>query len=135
VAAALAALRTRERRSVRIVDADCGAGTLLLCAVRLARRLGFTSIEARGIDHAPASIARARAAAAVMHDPAIGITFETADLVAALDDESEFPADILVWHGCAKGCDAAVENAVEHAVACAGRTLIADTAHAASTAA
>lgn len=126
LAARLRALRADRRHSVRIVDADCGKGTLLLCAVRLARALGFTSIEARGIDDAPALVDRARASAADLHDPAVGITFEARDLVNALGDETEFPADIVVWHGCPARCDADRRRRVERAVACAGRALIAD---------
>ncbi len=122
VAATLAALRATKRRSVRIVDADCGAGSLLLCAVRFARALGFTAIEARGIDDAPALVGRARAAAAEMHDPAIGITFERGEPIAALDEESDFPADIILWHG-GRGPDA---KRAERAVACAGQISIAD---------
>lgn len=122
VAATLAALRATKRCSVRIVDADCGAGSLLLCAVRLARSLGFTAIEARGIDDVPALIGRARAAAAEVHDPAIGITFERGEPIAALDEESAFPADIVLWHGCG-GADAA---RAQRAVACAAQVSIAD---------
>lgn len=122
VSAALVTLRDHNRHSVRIVDADCGNGTLLLCAVQQARALGFTAIEARGIDTAPARVARARAAAATVRDPAIAIAFETGDLVTALDTESDLPADIVVWHG-ARGRNAQAEA---RAVACAGRTLIAD---------
>lgn len=121
VAAALAALRAAKRSSVRIIDADCGAGGLLLCAVRHARALGFTAIEARGIDDASALVGRARALAADVRDAAIGITFEKAGLVDALSEESDFPADIVMWHGCT-GCSA--EEA--HAVARAGHVLIAD---------
>lgn len=119
--AALDRLHSARRHSVRIVDADCGSGTLLLCAVRLARTLGFTAIEARGIDDAAASVDRARTAAAKVRDPAISITFETADLVSALGDETDFPADIVLWHGCS-GCS----EAEAQAVACAGQTAIAD---------
>lgn len=50
LAAALAALRETRRCSVRIVDADCGRGTMLLCAARHARALGFGSIG--GVSHA-----------------------------------------------------------------------------------
>lgn len=121
LAAALDRLHAARRHSVRIVDAHCGTGGLLLSAVRLARILGFTAIEARGIDDARASVVRARAAAAKVHDPAISITFETADVVSALDDEADFPADIVLWHGCVAGGDAEAQ-----AVACAGRTTIAD---------
>lgn len=121
VAAALAALRETRRCSVRIVDADCGSGSVLLCAARYARALGFTSIEAYGIDTAPAQVARACAAAAVVHDPAIGISFAAGDVAGALKAEAEFPADIVLWHGCRAG-----DAPVARAVAAAGRTLIAD---------
>ena len=121
LAAALAALRETRRCSVRIVDAECGAGTMLMCAARYARALGFTAIEAHGIDDAPALVARARAAAAQVGDPAIGLSFATGDVVGALASEAEFPADIVVWHGCGAG-----DAAVARAVAAAGRTLIAD---------
>ncbi|MEG3175156.1 SAM-dependent methyltransferase [Sphingomonas sp. RB3P16] len=126
VAARLAALRADRRRSVRIVDVDCGSGRLLLCAVRLARALGFTAIEARGVDPASALIERATKAAAALRDPAIGITFETGDYVDALRDEARFPADIVVWHGCHAGCDAAGRRAVEGAAARAGTATITD---------
>lgn len=99
VAAALAALRERHRCAVRIVDADCGAGSLLLQLVRHARGLGFTAIEGRGIDGSPALIGRARAAAARLSDPAIGVEFELADMVSALREEFDLPADIVLWHG------------------------------------
>ena len=129
VAAALAGLRTAKRCSVRIVDADCGAGTLLLCAVRHARALGFTAIEARGVDDVPKLVDKACKAAAVVHDPAIGITFETGDLVRALCEETEFPADIIVWHGC-RACDAKNAGAITDMAACAGHTVISDPADA-----
>lgn len=122
VAAALAALRAAKRCSVRIVDADCGAGSLLLCAVRFARSLGFTAIEARGIDTAPALVDRARAAAAMVHDPAIGIIFERGEPIAALREESDFPADIVLWHG-GRGANAA---SADRAAVRAGRAVIAD---------
>lgn len=99
IADALAELREAGRYSVRIVDADCGAGALLIHAVWHARSLGFTAIEGRGIDGAPALIGRANAAAARERDPAIGLTFEVADLTQALEEEAELPADILLWSG------------------------------------
>ena len=101
LAAALRALRDRKRYAVRIVDADCGAGCLLLHAVRHARALGFTAIEARGIDGSPALIGRARAAAARLGDPAIGVVFDMADMMEALREEHELPADIVLWHTAA----------------------------------
>jgi SAM-dependent methyltransferase len=99
----LAALRGQRRHTVRIVDADCACGTLLIEAVRHARALGFTAIEGRGIDGSPAMVGRARAAAARLHDPAIGLTFEVADMVEALAGEADFPADIVIWHGSRAG--------------------------------
>lgn len=99
ICAALAALCERGRHSVRIVDADCSCGTLLIEAARHARTLGFTAIEVRGIDGSPAMIGRARTAAARLHEPAIGLTFEVADIVDALAGEADFPADIVLWHG------------------------------------
>ncbi len=99
IVAALTALRTAGRHAVRIVDAECGAGTLLLQAAHHARALGFTAIEARGIDRSPPSIGRARAAANRAADPAIGASFEVADLVVALQAEHDLPADIVLCHG------------------------------------
>lgn len=124
---ALDQLRAAKRCSVRIIDADCGAGSLLLHAVRYARAIGFTAIEARGIDGVPMLIGRARAAAASASDRAIGVTFETADLMAALAEEQEFPADIVIWHGHAASIDQAM---IERAVAAAGRLVITDHARA-----
>lgn len=99
IAVALAMLRDQHRRAVRIVDADCGAGALLLQTVRHARALGFTAIEGRGIDGSPALIGRARAAAARLSDPAIGVAFELADMATALQEEFELPANVVLWHG------------------------------------
>lgn len=99
VAACLAALRENGRFAVRIVDADCGAGSLLLHAAQQARVLGFTAIEARGIDGSPALVGRARAAASSIADPAIGLVFEVVDMVEALRQEHDLPADIVLWHG------------------------------------
>ena len=98
LAAVLQELHDQKRYAVRIVDADCGAGCLLLHAVRHARALGFTAIEGRGIDGSPALIGRARAAAARVRDPAIGVVFEMGDMVEALRDEHDLPADIVLWH-------------------------------------
>jgi len=97
IVAALTRLKAGGRHSVRIVDADCGTGTTLLHAALRARGLGFTAVEARGIDGAPAPISSARVAAAAFRDPAIGIAFDVADLVTALADEIDLPADILLW--------------------------------------
>lgn len=99
IVAALQALRDAHRHAVRIVDADCACGALLIEVARHARAMGFTAIEGRGIDGAPAMIGRARAAAARLHDPAIGLSFDMIDVRAALEQEAEAPADLLLWHG------------------------------------
>ena len=128
ILAALAALRDAGRYSVRIVDADCGAGGLLLAALRHARTLGFTAIEGRGIDGAPSLVARATAAAARLRDPAIGVTVELGDLVTALADEADLPADIILFHRIPVCADRA---AVAEAVTAAGRLVILDAGRAA----
>jgi SAM-dependent methyltransferase len=93
----LKGLRRRGRRSIRIVDADCGAGELLIHAARRAREMGFVAIEARGIDTDPRLIASAlRAAAARQSDPAIGLVFEQGDQDEAMREEAEYPADLLL---------------------------------------
>ena len=114
VAAALHHLWLRRRRSLRIVDVACGNGRLLIHAARHARALGFTAIEARGIDAAPSSIREAQAIAMRIRDPAIGLLFEPGDLLTALREESGFPADILLWsgdHGAAPDMAAAIAAA------------------------
>ncbi|MDJ0278026.1 SAM-dependent methyltransferase [Sphingomonas sp. 2R-10] len=118
IAATLDGLRLRHRRSVRIVDADCGCGTLLIEAARYARAIGFTAIEVRGIDGAPAMIGRARAAALRHADPAIGYRFDCVDMAAALGEETAFPADIVL---CRAPHDAAL-------LAAAGKAVIDDAA-------
>jgi hypothetical protein len=125
IVAALIALRERGRHAARIVDADCACGTLLIAAAHHARALGFVGIEARGIDHSPACIGRARAAANRLSDPAIGFRFECVDMVQALAEEADFPADIIVWHGRRpRGRQAGVREAV----AAAGDRIIGDPA-------
>lgn len=98
IVSALHVLRAANRRSVRIVDADCNDGELLLCAVRQASAMGFTAIEARGLDDSLARVARARALAACLTDPAVGISFEATDPVSVLIEEGDFPADIVIAH-------------------------------------
>lgn len=119
VADALARLHAAGRYSLRIVDADCGTGDLLLRAVRYARALGFTAIEARGIDDVPSLVEQGRSTAASLHDPAIGICFETQDLATTLAEEAEFPADIILWCG-EPGC----RTRVARAIAAAGSIVI-----------
>lgn len=97
--AGLTALREDERRSVRIVDAGCGDGTWLIWAAMRARTLGFTAIEAHGVDVSASGIARARAKAGAVRDLAIGLTFAVDDLPAALAAEGEEPADLVLCLG------------------------------------
>lgn len=123
ICAALAALHEGGRHSVRIVDADCGLGTLLIEAVRYARALGFTAIEGRGIDGSPAMIGRARAAAARVQEPAIGLTFEVTDMMEALSSEGDFPADIVLWRGGRTGDD---RQGLQASLARAGDLVIGD---------
>ncbi|MCC2975619.1 SAM-dependent methyltransferase [Sphingomonas sp. PL-96] len=125
IAAALEVLRMQRRHSVRIVDADCGCGTLLIEAVRHARRIGFTAIEGRGIGNSPSLVGRAQAAAARLRDPAIGLVFAREDLLQALAEEAECPADILLWHG-GRGADGL--PGVAEARAAAAEMLIGDLA-------
>lgn len=119
VVAILQHLRQARRRSVRIVDAECGNGRLLLQAARYARALGFTAIEGRGIDADPAAIRVARSAAAALRDPAIGLSFEAGDLLAALAEEAAFPADVVLWEG-----GAGARSHIAAAAAAAGRIVI-----------
>lgn len=123
IVAALQGLRDAHRHAVRIVDADCACGTLLIEVARHARALGFTAIEGRGIDGSPALIGRARAAAARLHDPAIGLSFDMVDMRTALTQEAEAPADLLLWPG-ARPADATGMAAV---LAAAATLVITDT--------
>lgn len=114
---ALTRLREQRRSALRIVDADCGSGLLLLHALSCARTLGFTAIEGRGIDGMPALIDRARTAARILCDPAIGIGFDLADAATALEDEFDFPADIVLWKGpCTSRVAAALARAGHHII-------------------
>ncbi|NJC33996.1 hypothetical protein GGR88_001470 [Sphingomonas jejuensis] len=117
---ALVSLRRQGRHAVRIVDADCSCGTMLIEVARLARALGFTAVEGRGIGTSPAMIGRARVAAMRHRDPAIGLSFEGGEIAAALAEEAAFPADILLWHGGGGG-------PLQSAIAAAARQVIGDT--------
>ena len=80
--AALRRLRDEGRRSVRIVDVDCGTGRRLRRVARRARALGFVTVEARGC-------AGAGGAAPRGGDPAVGWTFDDAAPERALAEEAE----------------------------------------------
>jgi hypothetical protein len=124
VQAALSSLRARGRHAVRVVDAQCGAGSLLLHALHHARALGFTAIEGHGADGSPALIGRARAAANRCVDPAIGTQFDVSDIITALRGEHDLPADIVICHGSAARNRPDVDVALHRA----GRIIVDDDA-------
>ncbi len=95
----LKGLHKRGRRSIRIVDARCGNGDLLMLAVRRARELGFLAIEGRGVDADPDRIAAARRRLTHEADPAIGLVFEQGEMDRVLQEEANFPADLLLCAG------------------------------------
>lgn len=117
----LKGLRKRGRRSIRIVDADCGAGDLLIHAARRARELGFVAIEGRGVDTDPRFVAQAQRTAAWQADPAIGLVFELGHQCEAMREETDFPADLLL-------CSATGDDAREIAdlARMAGDTVLCD---------
>lgn len=119
IVSALRVLRAANRRTVRIVDANCNDGELLLCAVCQASAMGFTAIEARGLEDSLARVARARALAACLIDPAVGISFDATDPVSALIEEGDFPADIVIAHQ-----DALSDARTASLLQCAGRMVI-----------
>jgi SAM-dependent methyltransferase len=123
LAVEIAGLRNRDRHTLRIVDVDCGAGCLLLHALYYARNLGFVAIEGRGISRSPFLIKRAQAAARLQWDPAVGSVFEVADMIEALHEEEDFPADIVLWHGAA---DRGLYDVALVALANAGNIVIGD---------
>ena len=90
-------LRKRGRRSIRLVDANCGDGSLLLHLARAARALGFVAIEGRGVDRDPALVVAARLSAGLLRDPAIGLTFDAGEGATALLEEAELPADMVFY--------------------------------------
>ena len=96
--AALVALRSDGRQALRILDAGCGCGTMLVRIVRRARALGFTAIEARGFDAAPRLVALAHAFAAGLADDCVGLRFDVADAGAALAEEEDHACDIVLVH-------------------------------------
>ncbi|WP_160172164.1 class I SAM-dependent methyltransferase [Novosphingobium lindaniclasticum] len=95
--ARLQALRSKGRRSVRIVDVNCGDGGLLIRAASHARSLGFLAIEAVGLDSSTCHIEDARQRARSLDDLAIGLRFDVGEPGPQLEAEAEFPADILLF--------------------------------------
>lgn len=115
----LASLRNRGRRSLRVVDVNCGAGDLLLAVARQARALGFVAIEGRGVDPDAVKVIDAIAAAARLRDPAIGLVFELGDGRAALREEADFPADLVLYAAQERN-----QAAVRDMARSAGRTAL-----------
>lgn len=88
IAAKLEVLRAAGRRSLSVLDLGCGPGTWLKRVIIQARKLGFTTITARGVDLADAQIAHARKAAApLMLLPGVDLKFSAGDIRSALTDE------------------------------------------------
>jgi SAM-dependent methyltransferase len=121
----LSDLHQRGRHALRIVEVGCGRGEWLMRTVARARELGFTAIEARGIDSAPDLIADARASAARFMDATVGIGFEVADAATGLASEADNPADlVLCLDGALNRMPRAVNADVARSLAAAGTDLI-----------
>lgn len=73
----LRALRSSGARSVRILDLGCGPGTWLCRVVMRASELGFTSIQARGIDIAETQVRRASARGRRLAIAGLELAFES----------------------------------------------------------
>jgi len=86
--ATLQRLATENHRSLRLLDAGCGPGTWLRRTILRARELGFTSIEAHGIDISPAMLALARETTESVDDPAVTICLAEGDLTEGLKFEN-----------------------------------------------
>jgi SAM-dependent methyltransferase len=61
-----------------------------------ARDLGFSAIDGRGIDIAPAMVDLARSRLRYAYDPRIGLRFEIGDMIDVLADEDEESFDIVL---------------------------------------
>lgn len=92
----LRGLYEQGRRAVRIADLDCGSGRRLVRVARRARQLGFVAVEARGCARTRAEAESAAKAAHARHDPAIGMSFDAAGLDAALAEEVDEGADLVI---------------------------------------
>jgi SAM-dependent methyltransferase len=78
---ALRGMRAGGKETLKVLDLGCGPGTWLRRAVTRARQLGFTHIEALGLDIATVQLQRARIhARALAEQEGIAIRFERGDL-------------------------------------------------------
>ncbi|HEY8065804.1 MAG TPA: class I SAM-dependent methyltransferase [Methylosinus sp.] len=84
----LRALRSSGARSVRILDLGCGPGTWLCRVVMRASELGFTSIQARGIDIAETQVRRASARGRRLAIAGLELAFESGDICAQQPEAS-----------------------------------------------
>lgn len=96
VEAVLRHLRDEGRRAIRIVDLDCGSGRRLVRVARRARALGFVAVEARGCARTRAEAAAAARSAGHRDDAAIGLSFDLIEAEAALAEEVEQGADLVL---------------------------------------
>ena len=82
--AKLMQLASDGRRTLRVLDAGCGPGTWLRRIVLAARELGFTSIEAHGIDLSARMVELARQSAPDVGETDARIAFAVCDLADSL---------------------------------------------------
>ena len=98
----LSAMFRAGRRSVSVVDVDCGDGTLLLHTVLRAPELGFVAIEATGLDCELDRLANARDAARGVSDPAMGLSFDLRVRGEPLPIIEDGDSDLTLVAGAAK---------------------------------
>jgi len=72
------------RRTLKVLDAGCGPGTWLRRIVMSASKLGFTKIEAHGIDISTRMVELARAAASDIGNSKARVAFTVADITERL---------------------------------------------------
>ncbi|RYD99501.1 MAG: methyltransferase domain-containing protein [Sphingomonadales bacterium] len=100
ITAALAERRREGRRSIRILDLECGDGERLLRTAACARELGFVAIEGVGVDLSVGRIRHARREAQAQAHHSTRLEFQVAEAMAALAVEQDGAADLILM------CDA-----------------------------